>query len=351
MEMFRAADAVRTGANVDPFSGSGGFPADQTAVPSVPPRAVIEGASWPAGEPVEQVPPVPLVRVSVAALDFPDAVTVAAGLRLSVGAARVFQVLHGVACDVAHARAYAVAPDIVTFHLPQSLAALGAGYTTRHLRRLLPELVTAGLIDWGAHASKVGGMSLWDGCLWAIKVRAGVEVLPHLRRDEWRHEWRDFAGDIEAGNTVKAVIQAMSQLHSEERENAVKSALKTWVVNPGNVKTPLLCSWDMAAENGPGRVQDIKEIVYRLGELPAVHPTKRAGLVGRLASSLAGALDDRHSRRWYCAVIWEAFRTEGEGRGGLQVLMAALLRLDADRREWEGLRSPGALLAFRLKAS
>ena len=83
--------------------------------------------------------------------------------------------------------------------------------------------------------------------------------------------------------------------------------------------------------------------------LAAAHPSKRPGLVGLIASTLARALDDQHSRRWYCRAIWNAWTAEVEGRAGLQVLAAQLARLDADRREWAGLRRPGALLASRLR--
>jgi len=291
------------------------------------PARIEQGLSWACGDPDELL----------------------AALRLSAGAARVFRELHRLAGATARARGYAARPASVTLHLPQGLLALAVGYTPRHLRRLLPELVTAGLLDWGAHASKVGGMSLWDGCLWAVKLQPG-DHLPHLNREEWRHGWRDFAGDIEAGRTVKALLEGMSALHPEEVGKVVQDALKAWAVNPGNINSPVACIADMPGDS-VGSVQDVREVVYRLGTLPTVHPSKRSAAVGRLASALSKVLDDQHSRRWYCAVIWEAWRAEVEGRAGLQVLAAQLARLDADRREWQGLRRPAALLAARLRAA
>ncbi|WP_145999598.1 hypothetical protein [Deinococcus sp. UR1] len=270
------------------------------------------------------------------------------GLTLSRGAARLFELLHEAACEVVEKRAYTTLPDAVTFHLPQGLLAAAAGYTDRHVRRLLPELVTAGLIDWGAHASKVRGMSLWDGCLWCVRVRAG-DTLPRISPVEWRHQWRDFAGDIDTNNTAKAL---MSGLHACEGENdAPHGFLKTWAVNPGNIKKPVVSSSDMGDEEAAGRVPDMREVVYRLGDLMHVHPTKRAERVGRLASALSRALGDAHSRRFYCSLLWQAWRGETEGRGALQTLMSALLRLEADRQEWKDLRSPGALLVARLRAA
>lgn len=281
---------------------------------------------------------------------WPSCAELTQGLDLSPGALRVFQQLHALACAVAQARAHAAQPDTVTFHAPQGLLAVCVGYTARHMRRLLPELVTAGLLDWGAHASKVRDMRLWDGCLWSVRVSRAA-VVPQIRRDEWRHEWRNFAADIEEKRTVQALLGSMSQLQDEERESALQHALRTCAVTPGNLKSPVACSWDMAAETDPDTAQDVRQLAYRLGELPHIHPTKRAALVGRLASGLSRALGDPHSRRWYCAVIWAAWKGEVEGRGSLQALCAALLRLETDRAEWPDLRKPAALLASRLRAA
>lgn len=300
-------------------------------------------------------PPVPTVRVSAPAVpaEGPSCAPVGelvAGLGLSAGAARVFGVLHAVADHVAQGRAYASMPDTVTLHLPQGLLAVAAGYTPRHVRNLLPELVAAGLLDWGAHAVKVKGMGLWGGCLFAVKVKAG-ETLPRLKRDDWRHQWRNLEADIEAGHTVKAVLTAISQLHGDDREKVVQGALKAWAVSPGNTSNPVVYKEEVVPAEGVGVVQDVRDIVYRLGDLVHVHPTRRAERVGRLASALSRALGDVHSRRFYCALLWQAWKGEVEGRGSLQTLCAALLRLEADRQEWVGLRNPGALLVSRLRAA
>lgn len=82
--------------------------------------------------------------------------------------------------------------------------------------------------------------------------------------------------------------------------------------------------------------------------LATAHPDKRPALVGLMASTLAHALNDQHSRRYWCKVIWSAWTADIEGRHGLQHLAAQLARLQADLHEWPGLRSPGALLASRL---
>ena len=197
---------------------------------------------------------------------------------------------------------------------------------------------------------KVKGMGLWGGCLFAVKVKVG-EVLPRLKRDDWRHQWRNLEADIEAGHTVKAVLTAISHLHGDDRKDAVQDALKAWAVSPGNALNPVVYKGEVAHAEGVGVVQDVRDIVYRLGDLVHVHPTKRAERVGRLAAALSRALGDAHSRRFYCAVLWQAWRGEIEGRGTLQTLCAVLLRLEADRQEWADLRNPAALLVARLKVA
>ena len=304
----------------------------------------------------ETAPAAPLVKVKsenpspfFPAPAWPSLEAVIGAVVLSRGARRVFGVLHGLACDVAKARGYVARPDTVAMHLPASLLALGVGYSTRHLRRLLPELERAGLLACGAHASKVRDMSLWDGYLWSVKVSVG-EVVPHLRREDWHHSWRDFAGDIDAGRTVQALLEQMSALHPDQRMNAVQDSLKQWSVAPGNLNSPVACSADILAGAGPEAAQDVRQVAYRLGELVNVPASKRAELVGRTASALARLLNDPQSRRWYCRMLWEALKAEQEGRGGLSTLSAALARLEADRAEWTELKNPAALLASRLRS-
>jgi hypothetical protein len=191
-------------------------------------------------------------------------------------------------------------------------------------------------------------MSLWDGYLWAVKVSPG-EHQPRLKREEWKHQWRNFAEDIEAGRTVKALLERMSGLHLEERKEVIEAALKDAAVIPGNIKYPVVCSADMAGADSLNTVQDVRELGYRLGDLANLPAEKRAEGVGRIASALSHALGDFASRRWYCSLIWQALAAEEEGRGGLGILAAALTRLEVDRKEWKELRNPAALLNFRLR--
>jgi hypothetical protein len=279
---------------------------------------------------------------------YPDTETVKAGIPVSRGAAKVFDLLHSLAVNAARSRGYTVRPGSVTLHIPASLVALGVSYTSRHLRRLLPELEEVGLIACGPHASKVKDMSLWDGYLWSVKLSPG-EGIPRLRREEWKHQWRNFAQDIEAGRTVKALLERMSSLHDPQKKEAVNTALQDFAVNPYSALAPVVSSADMAGADSPNAVQDMRELGYRLGELVNLPAEKRAEGVGRMASALSHSLGDFHSRRWYCSLIWQSLAAEQEGRGGLGILAAALTRLEVDRKEWKELRNPAALLTFRLR--
>ncbi|MFD2610793.1 hypothetical protein ACFSR9_15340 [Deinococcus taklimakanensis] len=265
------------------------------------------------------------------------------GVTLSTGACGVFAQLHAVGVRVAQARGYATLPDTVVYHLPATLLAPAVGYTRRHLYRLLAELVASGVLAYGGQAQKVNDMGLHSGCLWAVKLKAG-DVTPHIRREEWKHQYRDFAGDIEAGRTAKALLEAMSHLQDQEKEEGLREALQVWAVTPGRIKSPV---GDVGVTCELGSLRDV---VYALGELPVVHPQARASRVGELGEALSVHLKDDHSRRWYCSLIWQAWRGYVEGRADLQVLAAALMRLEGDLREGAPWQTPGAVLAARLRA-
>jgi len=288
---------------------------------------------------------VPAARPQAAYAPFQD---VLSGLSVKRGKRLVFELLHAFAVVTAQARGYGVCPDAVTFHLPQGLVAAVVGYSDRQVRRVVGQLKAAGLIDCGAHASLVNDMRLWDGYLWSVKVKPSA-AKPSLRREEWRHHWRDFAGDMASGRTVKALLEQVSGLQAEERKDALEEALEAWAVSRLNTIHPVVVRSDTSEDRGVEALQDVREVAYRLGELAHVPASKQAEWVGRTASVLARLLNDLRSRRWYCRLLWDALEAEWEGRSGLGTLSAALTRLEADRTEWPGLRNPAALLVARLQ--
>jgi hypothetical protein len=295
------------------------------------------------------VPPRPMVRIRAPAplpeaLSWPSGEAVAGSATLSRAAGLVWALLHDLATGTGQARRYAALPTQVVLHLPAGLLALGAGLSRTTLYRALPELVAAGLIAHGGQAQKVNGMGLYGGCLWAVKTTPGGQP-PALRREDWKHQHRDFAADIDAGRTVKALVEGLAQLQSENQRESYIGALKAWALSPGHTKPPAV---DVGVNLPPA---DLLELSYRLGDLIHVHPSSRADAVTALSTALSTALNDADSRRWYAGLLWQALEAEHQGRAGLQVLAAQLHRLSADRQEWAGLRNPAALLAYRLTST
>lgn len=273
---------------------------------------------------------------------FRPADVVAAGHELSRGAARVFQVLHRLAVDVARYRSYVMAPGQVVFHVPLLALVGAAGYARAHLYRLLAELKQAGLLDGGGHAQHVLGKSRYDGCVWAVKTCPEADP-PRVRAAEWRHRWRpDFEADI-LGQTGAAadMRQVQNQAGGTEEFYQVayrRAASPDAVSNPAGVST---CPIDGAA--------GLRAVSEQLGAVWACHPRHRARQVGQLARTLSTSLGEPDRRKAWCRVIWDAWRASVEGRAGLQGLAGQLARLAADLDERAPWRSPGAVLMARLR--
>ncbi|WP_028306312.1 hypothetical protein [Deinococcus ficus] len=270
----------------------------------------------------------------------PSADAVRQGVRLSRGAARLWVTLHRLAVDVAKARAYTVAPEQVTFHLPAVTLAGVLDYHRSHLHRLADELRAAGLVDGGGHAQTVAGRNLYDGTVWAVATRPGAAV--RVRGDEWRHQWRPgFAADYEGKSGAAAEMQ---RLQDEQADTEMKyRAAKARAAVPDGVLPPAVPS---CLHSEP---QGLRAVVEALPGLWLAHARHRAREVGKLASALCGALGEPERRRYWCRVLWDALRAENEGRAGVQVLAAQVSRLVADLAEGAPWRNAGAVLAARLR--
>jgi hypothetical protein len=298
-----------------------------TARPTEPPRPAVR-LSNPTPAPAAPLRPSCAPLGTITALD-----------ELRPGPRRLLELLHGVAVSTVTARAYPVTPSQVTIHQPQELMARALGCHVVTVWRWTQDLVMAGLVAARAHYTSSKGATRADGTLYAVSLQAGH--VAHLAHDDLAHEYRDLDGDRAAGRTAWKVLQGSEQRQAE----GWFQVLRNWAVTPGSVNDPPLLSDHCRP---PATLQDA---AHALPLLASAHPSKRPGLVGVLASTLADALDDQHSRRFWCRVIWDAWTAEVEGRAGLQVLAAQLARLDTDQHEWAGLRKPGALLASRLRAS
>lgn len=262
---------------------------------------------------------------------------------VSKGARRLFCLVHRVGVAAAKARRYRLVPSTCTFHLPQLLAAAVLRYATRHVRRLMTELEAAGLIDAGGHAANVTTVEgkkrrMWDGCLWAVKLKPSNSNA-YLRPDDWQHEWRDFDEDLKRGRTAKKLMSYLKTYKDEERQFHL---IKEWAVNPNMKITSLSLERTFQAEQR----EDVQDVVYSLPLLSELTGPALAQAIGRAASEIAHALNDSHSRRHWCGLLWAATRSDS-----LEGFSAQLLRLLADVGESAELRNPGALFAARLRSA
>lgn len=330
---FAALAALIPGATVPRLEAQEGpAPATAPRQPSVPPLPPLRAAERPTEPPAPRV----IVRQGPTFAALEDVADLDA---LPRGPRRLLELLHETATSTARARGYRVTPSQVTIHQPQELLAAALGCHVVTVWRWTTVLKAAGYVDARAHFTSSKGSTRADGTLYAVSLQAGHRA--HLTHDDLSFQWRDLDADRAAGNTAWAALQGSDQ----KQEAGWKILLRNWAVTPGSVTHDPLVPDHC---NGPRTVLDV---VYTLPLIADAHRDKRAALVGILGAALARALNDQHSRKWWCRVIWSAWKDETEGRAGLQVLGAMLTRLEADRAEWEGLRNPGALMAGRLRAS
>jgi hypothetical protein len=277
-------------------------------------------------------------------------------------------------------------PRQIVLHLSAEMLAAELGKnpdTIREWTKLLEELGYLHARPHYTRATRNGQKgTVVDGTLYAIRLQPGHKA--KLSFKDLSKSYRDLDADRLAGRTAFRVIERAEWLEQQALEHLAEQSLnaknintvpdaqtyirgstpiqvkahylleqlKTWAVTPGQVQDPLFSDPRISnPDELAGAVQTVQDVIYLLPTVAETHADKRAALVGILSAALARALNDQHSRRWYCKTIWAAWTTELEGRGGLQVLAAQLARLDVERQEWGTLRRPAALLNARLRAA
>lgn len=277
-------------------------------------------------------------------------------------------------------------PRQIVLHLSAEMLAARLGRHVDTVREWTKILEALGYLHARLHftqATRNGQKgTVVDGTLYAIRIQPGHKA--RLSFKDLNKSYRNLDADRQAGRTAFRVIeradwleqralehQAEQSLNAEitnsvpDEESYIRGStptqvkarylleqLKTWAVTPGQVQDPLFSDPRISdPDELAGAVKTVQDVIYLLPTVAETHADKRAALVGILGAALARALNDQHSRRWYCKVIWAAWTTELEGRGGLQVLAAQLARLDVERKEWGTLRRPAALLNARLRAA
>jgi len=308
-------------------------------VPLAPPSVEQPSATTSKAE-HQDAPPAPRVLATYAPEE-----QVRAARRLSLGARRLWELLHRLALDMSRERGYTFVASQIVLHLPRISLAGNLGYHPDHVARLGRELERAGLLDCGGHVQRVKGFSMYDGTLWAVLMVPGGEP-PRIRAEEWRHNWRpSYEAELEAKMGAAWEMSELLGRCADEEEKY--QAARARAANPGvDVQNhPPLPSSDNCDH------ASLKAVVERLGEIWHLHPSKRPRAIGLLASQIARVLREPERRLYWCKVIWDALKSQNELRGGLQVLAAQIARLEVDLREGAPWRNPGAVLAARLKTT
>lgn len=321
-------------------------PGAQALRPQLQPEAPSRPAQCPTARPTEAAPARVILRrpgPTPAACPTPAPLETVAPLdELKDGPRRLLELVHAVALKVLPTRGYTAVPSQLAMHLSGEMLARALGVHRVTLWRWRDDLAERGLLDARAHKGTVThrgeDVTRNTGTLFAVVLKAGHRA--RLRFDDLKHKWRDLEADRKAGKTA---FQTLQQSYTAQGGEWVEK-LTAWAVTPGT-------SLDHPLENtdccmAPKTVQGV---VYALPAVVDAHPSKRAELVGALGQALARALGDEHSTRWYCGLIWKAWREGCEGRAGVQGLAGQLARLNTDRREWQALERPGALLAWRVR--
>lgn len=259
---------------------------------------------------------------------------------LKAGPEKVLQALFAVALRVSEARGQALTASQVVFHQPVEVLALHLGMSRVTFYKHLATLQGLGLVASRGHVSSYGGLARKDGTLFAVSLKKGHRA--RLRYEDLKHKWRDLSADIASGTrTAWAFLQGLQSKKPKERE-VTQDHLVSWAVNPG------LFDKKPVKSDCKGGLQ---EYVYSLDLLSEAHPKDRREMVDTYARALAAGFLDGSNLHFWHKVLWQALRKEWEGVGALYQLQQALTRLMADVEEWQGLRSPGALLVARLKAA
>lgn len=272
----------------------------------------------------------------------PTAQAVLDGLEASLPrtAKRIFTCLFEVALATLQAKAQALSVSQQVIHQPVEIicAALGISRVTFYTH--LATLEQLGLVHHKAHKASWYGLTRSTGTLFAVSLKAGHKA--RLRWFDLKHQWRDLQADTQReGRTAWSFLKVQQKTLQSlpEQQEACRTALKAWAVNPGTTQKPVTNDCKEA----------LAETVYSLEMLSTAHYSKRPALVDNFAQALARGFIDGHNLNFWRKLIWDALRRDAEGLGSLYRLTNALTRLMVDVQEWKGLKAPGALLVHRLK--
>lgn len=273
---------------------------------------------------------------------------------------RVYVALYAVAMVVGIQHGYARHTTYVTYHATTEQIAHELRLSRTTVYKALKKLGARGLIAQAGHKTTVprpgpGGTTVdatrASGSLIKVKLRPRGSGTARIAIEEYKHDWRDLAGDIKAGRTVYAYIQAQRE---DEGEQSLKpqegkswdiDSIVDWAVNPGvfKRKKPM----DLT-------VQAIKEQhgylpLAAMLKVPQMPRSVRHETIDAFSHLIAHVLDDAQSQAFYAWLLWRAVKHADAGENRFPELYRMIDQVYKDRRAGSA-QTAGALLIYRLRA-
>ncbi|MFC5848570.1 hypothetical protein [Deinococcus petrolearius] len=285
------------------------------------------------------------------------------------GAGALARLLDSLARHALQARRHDQVPNQIVVHTSVELLAETLGVPTSTIWRWTQLLEAEGYCQARTHYTTAPNRhgertTMVDGTLYAVRLKVGHPA--RVRYDDLKRQYRNLDADRRDRHTARharylmakyteeiakspGVLDGKNKLHGSDSPvtQKWKKIVHEWAVTPGSFSDPLAspdpCNF------GREEPKTVHDVVQRLALLQTVRSVERSALINFFSGVLARELNDVHSRRWYAKLLWNALGEELSGWPGLEILGAQLHRLEADRREWRGLRCPAALLAARLR--
>jgi hypothetical protein len=258
---------------------------------------------------------------------------------LSKTAKHLYMALVGAAIEVSKERSYSPRTSHVTYFCPAESVALAVGIHPATLYRKLPELREHGLVDCRGHYCTHNGRTRSDGSVWTVRLTPTWGSAARVPFDYLKRQYRSLGDDIAQKRTAYAQMRESYQKGDKSEVNL--SCITQWALST-TYKEP------NSNDSRTTRRIDLETIF----DVPHAPKQERADMVYKAAQAMSSTLGEASSTRWFCALLWGLLKLKDRGGGDyFAQLHTMVCRVRADYQEWDGLRSPGALLTSRLKSA
>jgi hypothetical protein len=248
---------------------------------------------------------------------------------------RLYTVLLALSFDVIEEKAYRAIPTHVTYHSSLTLVSTVAGMNRITCWRSLAKLKALGCVDWKSHKVMFRGRASNSGTVFQVRLNPGAGTRARLSYDDLKHQWKDLERAARCKRLAGTMLKPIKALASKSLQYEI---VKQWTLNPYTHQNPVI----------PYRLQPSLEAVLGVSSAQGKEVAKQ---VDSAAVAMSQALHDAKSLDMYRRLLWALKRRCSTSQGDeFHTLHTQVLRIkNGDIPEWEGLRSPGALLISRLK--